>query len=603
MAVRQMSMVLTFLLCAAVASGQVVAGAIKSPEGDPRFSPAAGVKILNNLVFELLNVKSPGARAYTINNPREGWIFVSVSAARAAGRAPSVTLDSQAVPFRPVGKNLEAMRYLPEGAHTIRIGRGTADRLIVRAIGELFYSMYGVDPLVPETGHYDWVFLRKHVLDHYNSIIGQETDKYEKEIKEWTSEGKRWMTQRSLPWVKTADEAYDYWARQMGMQHPLMHGVWADEFMHGEKYVKMYPIWCEALRRLKANPKFEGRQFYAYTNSTFTSDVDPLVKTVMKCGYRLAPEWYNRELPREEDIPGNLGASFELNNRAKYEASHPGAATSRVLILALFSQPEESTDNYPHCNYNVFLDMQFHFIATQPAYFALRGLQGYYSPYAGEEQTRLFAKLVRHYAIEGRTDRMLKDPYILPHLRNPDFLQGTDEWSLSPAVPSEAEQGDSIAAKTAKGFGWLQGRNIRKDVGDSVLWTRRSSDKPNVFSQEIRHLEPGRLYSLRFFTGNYQDLLQGKSRRYRHAISVKIENVEIVPQKQFQAIIKNNYGHAFGPFNRNHRYLMNYHQRVFKARGKSARLVLSDWKSQARPGGPAGEELIWNFIQIQPYIP
>ncbi len=31
--------------------------------------------------------------------------------------------------------------------------------------------MYGIDPLVPETGHYGWAFLREHVLDHVNSII------------------------------------------------------------------------------------------------------------------------------------------------------------------------------------------------------------------------------------------------------------------------------------------------------------------------------------------------------------------------------------------------------------------------------------------------
>ena len=586
---------------------------IEWPERDPRFSPKKGVKVLNNFVFELLTVELPGEKEFTIHNPREGWIFISASHAKSRLSAAKATIfvDRKEVPLRLVDGNYEAMRYLPEGAHTIRVGKGIdANKLIVRAMGELFYSMYGSNPLVPETGNYTWQWLRKHVLDHYNCIIGQTWPygsrfKYEKELREWVSHGKRWYSQRNLPWnVRSGEEACKFWAGQMGMQHPLMHGIWVDEFSVGAKFDKMYPIWCDGIRRLKADPRLRGRQFYAYSISRVHGELRQLVKTIAECRYRFAPEWYLRERFTEEQVKRYFDPTWSRVARASFEPIDPEAANSRVLILSLASQPEESSDIYPHCNYNVFLDMQFQFIATEPAYFGLRGLQGYYSPYAGEEQIRLFAKLLRHYAIEGRTDRMLTDPYILTHLENPDFLQGTAGWTLSPSDPPSGNQPSSIAAKTAKGFGWLQGRYIQKDVGDTVLWTRRSANKPNSFSQSIRDLEPGRLYSLRFFTGNCQDLLQGKSRSYKHAISVQIENVELIPGKEFQAIIQNCYAHTFGPFNRHHRYWMNYHQRVFRAKGNTARLVLSDWSSADNPGdpAPAGEELIWNFIQVQPYF-
>jgi len=569
---------------------------VQWPKRDPRFSPEAGVKVLNNFVFELLNVESPDNRRYTVNNPWDGWLFISLAPVDVSDRQPTVHLDQETVPLKLVAGNFEAMRYVSGGPHLIRLGRETqAEQLIVRSIGDLLYSMYGANPRVPETGDYTWEFLSKYVLDHANVIIGSGSEAHENEIREWTSEGKRWMTQRGLPWEGTVDECYDYWANQMGMQHPLMHGIWADEFIWGEKGRKMCPIWCEAIRRLKANPQFAGKQFYAYTGS----DIGPeeFGKTIVECDYRFAREWYANEQFSEGQIRGYFGPQWERNNRAQWERVHPRAAEHRLLILGLLSQPEESCDIYPHCNFNAFLDMQFQYIATEPAFFGLRGLQGYYSPYEGEEQTRLFARLLRHYAIEGRSDRMLPDPYTLSHIENPDFLEGTEGWRLSPATAG------SIAPKTAEGFGWLQGRYTRGGIGDSVLWTKRSAQAPNSFSQHIRNLEPGRLYSLRFFTGNYQDLLQGHSRVYKHAISVTLENTEPVPEKEFQALIRSNYAHTFGPFDRDHPYRSNYHQHVFRAKEKTARLVLSDWTSREEPGGPGGEELIWNFMQIQPYFP
>ena len=570
------------------------------PERDPRFSPAKGVRVLNNFVFELLNVESPGAKEFTIHNPREGWLYVAFPGhtGRLAGTWPRVRIGAKEYRMRHVGDKWETMRYITEGPHKVTVAGGfRANGLIIRSIGELFYNMYGANPLVPETADYTWEWLRKHVLDHYNCVIGRALpDKFENEIKEWASEGKRWYTQRGLPWVKTAEEAYEYWAGQMGMTHPLMHGIWADEFSPGEKYRKMYPVWGEALRRISANPRFKGRKFYAYMGMTYNSGYDPLTRTIMECGYRLAPEWYVREVPSVAKIRGYFGPEYERNNRANYEAGYPGAANNRVAILGLLSQPEESCDIYPHCNYNVYLDLQFHFLANDPAFFGTRGLQGYYSPYVGEEQTRVFARLIRHYAIEGNTERMLKDPYSLSHLDNPDFTEGTNGWTLS-----AADEG-SIAAKTAEGFGFLQARFVRIGVGDTVLWTKRSNERPNVFSQSAKDLEPGRLYSLRFFTGNYQDYLKFKSRAYRHGTSVTIENVDLIPEKCFQAMIKSCYAHEYKSFNQDNHYRMNYYQRVFRAKGKTARLIFSDWASDTQPGGADGAELIWNFIQVQPYF-
>ena len=132
--------------------------------------------------------------------------------------------------------------------------------------------------------------------------------------------------------------------------------------------------------------------------------------------------------------------------------------------------------------------------------------------------------------------------------------------------------------------------------------TRRSAAGPNVFSQQLRNLQPGRVYSLRFFTGNYQDLLNGKDHSYQHAVPVRVEGAQVLPEQSFDALSLQHPRLAFDSFNSSNLYRTNYHQRLFRARGKTAQLVFSDWASAQETGGPEGEELLWNFIQVQPYF-
>jgi hypothetical protein len=46
---------------------------------------------------------------------------------------------------------------------------------------------------------------------------------------------------------------------------------------------------------------------------------------------------------------------------------------------------------------------------------------------------------------------------------------------------------------------------------------------------------------------------------------------------------------------------MVFHWRVFRAKGTTAKLTISDWAGDSDPGGPIGQELMYNFIEIQPY--
>ena len=41
---------------------------------------------------------------------------------------------------------------------------------------------------------------------------------------------------------------------------------------------------------------------------------------------------------------------------------------------------------------------------------------------------------------------------------------------------------------------------------------------------------------------------------------------------------------------------------LFRAEEQTARLVISDWASDHSAGGPEGQELMFNYIQIEPYF-
>src|SRR5206468_5902383 len=122
-------------------------------------------------------------------------------------------------------------------------------------------------------------------------------------------------------------------------------------------------------------------------------------------------------------------------------------------------------------------------------------------------------------AIERKTGMLTKDPLFLTHIQNADFEKGTESWTLH-----LAEDG-TMAVKSFPRYGRIEGRFMGlgrpadpEHIGDTFLWMRRSEKGPNTFSQPIKDLQPGRLYSLKMFTCDYQDLInpQKKTKEEAH---------------------------------------------------------------------------------------
>jgi len=201
--------------------------------------------------------------------------------------------------------------------------------------------------------------------------------------------------------------------------------------------------------------------------------------------------------------------------------------------------------------------------------------------------------LLRHYAVEGRTDWLLQDPYELKHVADPDFTEGLKHWRIQPADDR------AIFADKFEGYGTLEWRYPWSSYGSTFVVTKRSSKAPNSFAQTIRGLKPGRVYSLKIITGDYDDLKAGKSKRKMHAVTIDIAGADVLDDAFDYPFVS---ARGPKPFTRKHRFHMNYHWRRFRAKAPTAELTVSDWKSETDAGGPIGQQLMFNFIEVQPYL-
>jgi hypothetical protein len=261
--------------------------------------------------------------------------------------------------------------------------------------------------------------------------------------------------------------------------------------------------------------------------------------------------------------------------------------------------PPGSLNKMPNVDYHVWMDRQMHVVANHPQLAGVAGLAWWTSLLADEETVRFVGRLYRHYAIEGRTDRLTQDPLFTQHLRNADFTDGLAGWTVR-----QAEAG-TIQARRFPRFGRIEGRFMGlgrppdpEHIGDTFLWTKRSAKGPNVFSQTVRDLKPGRLYSMKMFSCDYQDLVKPKTKTRDEAARfigrVTLEGVEVDARRSFTE------SYASTPEPRIPVWI-TYHWKVFRARGATAKLIVSDWPNDKAATGTVGQEQVFNFVEVQPY--
>jgi hypothetical protein len=578
---------------------------------------------LNNLVIELLNLDPAGIGSITqfdFSHPRDGWIFVSTTVASSLGVGDSAEVYLQGPPSDTLIDHLpgepetvEAMRWLTAGDYSLTLqtqGTATLSNLVVRAIPELAFWRYPAGtPLPRQVPVWDWPALKKHVLHSVNTMatsaaVIQEPQRSENQpyFDEWRLDGKRWLIPGLVPAYEfgpgmTTQQAYDFWISNPGYAEADWDGIFVDEFQLGEFPDSQYTQMEEALRQLTTD--FPEKLFFAHVSNIMTAnEPGQFMEAVVDNGGAIAWHWYEREEP--DEMSAQLKLEGSLSHGMQQWRNFLSDAPAAICIgLGYFSTPPESLNENPAVDYKVWMDMQIRHLATNPKFDGLRGVLEYNSKRTDEEVLRWQGALYRHYGIEGRTN-LLSDTYGfmygLTHVDNPDFDRGTTGWTVT------AAEAGSVGTGNYPGLGRLQGR-VRSARGDNYLWMRRSAQAPNRAIQQIEELIPGELYTMKMFTEDRQDYLNGIVSMQTHAVQIRIDNVDIIPGRKFQEVMQSQRGREVDPpFSDTSQPWFNYYWRLFRAKGTSATLTISDWATDSGPGGPIGQELMFNFIEVQPYF-
>ena len=570
---------------------------------------------MNNMVAELVNVEpsAEAARRCEFVNPREGWVFfASTPAANRSGQtrlvlsggAEDLTIITNECPD---GETTEAMRFLPAGEYALNIdcqGDAAVERLVIRTIPEICYPGVGYrpNPWMLSYPRYDWNYLEAIGMTKNVNVILERSPDPMMDVRKWREDGRKVFTRgttyavEAIPKPITADKVVECWTSFDGMRLPDRDGVLFDELSGGYN-PEIYPAMTEALAKLAADPAFKDKVFQPYCVNMYEGELSSeFAKAVIDAGYKIAEERYTHTPPTEDGARKILEREL-IERTARYQELVPDFQKHLVVAVGYMTAPPEWLNVDVGVDWKVFQDMQFNLMANAPSLRGLYGVQCYHSAYADEEVQRWMAKLFRHYCIEGKRDMLSSDPYLLPHVQNGDFADDTTDWDLTPADAS------SMGVKSAEKYGWLQGRYPHVDQGDTFLWTRRSADAPNAFSQPIEALEPGKLYSLKMFTCDYQELVQQKSDKRKHHVNVTIAGGEVVEDKCFRELFPSGMaGHSYESFNRENNLWITYHRLVFQATDSVGKLTVTDWASATEPGGPIGQELTHNYVQVQPYL-
>lgn len=590
-------------------------------------APGSEDRKLNNLTTLLLDaVGAETTNTLPFVRASDGWIFFSLTT-RGEGTI-RLTLDKAATGETAVqlapgdGPTHEAMAHVAEGRHTLQIGHtGTIEieHLTLKAIPELMHCGLGFDPQIKSYGPYDLKFLKKDILPNVTTLIIPNNLKLpEPVIEDWHRQGKRFVAEVGISSeATTADEHAAFWTSFFG-KSPFIDGIIVNEFIVNRPVAEWatltpnrlawmdkeradYEMYSEALKRIHADSRFSRKSIHVYVGGSgkkLNQEIigTNVIRTIVDCRYFVAPERYLHEMSSDKRSQEALEAF--IDGLADWEAKEPGVKKQMAITFGLFSMPPGSINKQPNVDYHVWMDQQMNLVANHPTLKDIAGLNWWTSSLADEETVRFVGKLYRHYAIEGRTNRFTNDRLFPGHIQNADFEQSTNGWTIHPA-----EEG-SIAVKSFPRYGRIEGRFMGlgrpadpEHIGDTFLCMKRSQKGPNTFSQTIKNLEPGRLYSLKMLVCDYNDLITPKPRQIaetKSTFDVHIEGSDVDPARTFSEV------YASSPEPKIP-VCITYHWEVFRAKATNATLTVSDWQAQGKPTAPFGQEQAFNFLEIQPY--
>lgn len=560
---------------------------------------------LNNLVIELENVKSRSLPISFVNS-RDGWVFCRVTTEQTFNGHVSLASEQGIIHWTlPVVNGVsESMRWMGVGRYQLLPNSSAFPvvDVVIRSVPELHYCRYPSEPKIPAFRGLDWQFLKTYVLSNINTIVGTPTPESDPHIEEWTSQGGKWINYCHLPMQKhiTGLEVYEYWSQRMGFNDARLSGIIVDEFQGREH--PLYPAWTEAVKRLGASPLREGRAFYGYCGGPgmFTRpQTRELVRTVFSQDFFMAYERYLHEEPTRESMQVLMDELLG-NAMTKWAQTFPDCQRRMVIVLGLFSQGF-GLNVHPNVDFKVHMDVQMQYIASHPVFQNIFGVQWWTSDFSDDETLQWLGQLFRHYAIEGKTELFSTHcgfAYVTNHIINPDFSDGFRGWTVMPASI------DSMEIRYKEYYARMQGRYWHRNAfpdeppGNTYLWMKRQSNKPNVALQILRRLIPGQLYSAKMISADFLDITNGVSQERLHGVSLVVKEAEVIPEKSFQTAYPSQQCEPF----LDKPAWFNLHRVVFRAQKDTAVLAITDWPQDISQKEIDSGQVMINFIEVQPYF-
>ncbi|MFV1969051.1 MAG: hypothetical protein ACC628_26825, partial [Pirellulaceae bacterium] len=457
-----------------------------------------------------------------------------------------VTLDGkdQVVLTHRSGEQQEAMRHVTQGRHRVLIrceGSAALESFSVRKIPDLlFYSCLDGAPGLIEHSPYDQQLLETAIRKNVNHLVVHADKPLAPAVAQaWTRKGGRWIGGCGIPWGD-AQQSYDYWTKRL-KDNPSLNGLIADEFCPRARIVggaprffpSQYRDCTRALQRIRSEDAFKQKQFVAYIGDWHryiweeAPETSQFIRGLMDAGYRSSWERYFREQPNEGLAEKYLKWNLTQPMQA-WREEQPGVERHLIICLCLTTLPGHNLNVFPHVDYKVWMEMQVRRLATDPAFVDLAGLMWWGLGLSDEETVRWATRLMRHYAIEGKTERLSADPYELTHLKNPDFDDGTTGWTVQPA------EGASIGVRSDLGFGNRVEGRVGVTAGNHVLWMKRSAERANRISQRLQGLKRGRLYSVKVFAAG--GVGGDDQTSEAAAIRVDVQGVQEMPGWKFRHV-------------------------------------------------------------------
>ena len=574
------------------------------------FAGAPG-RPLNNFVTELARTEVADGAELQFDNPRDGWVYIGFSDSDARGE---VFLDGG---VRPVvvpreHESCDTLRFLKAGRHVVRF-RGRGATVVVNAVKLNFMAAGGglSEVSTLDRGQYGLDFRKRYFFNRFARYDDFNWTRKNALQRRWSemyaergaicggearlgAEADAWgQSERLLGMITNSAPYRDGLPVSLDESSPvatrLNHATLADAAWALTGLDQPIGIWWnDCLRNVCSDPRGQATELAAVANSGRGQGL-------------LLPEVYIIAYPDRERVARQEDHFVEFLSSIRSQV--PAAAKSFMLTMGGYTLPIGWCGWVaPEADLKVLYDDFIHRMATDPACRDIGGIGYTGIARCDEEILRWFCRLVRHYAIEGRTERLAPKfgfTYLTGTVRNNDFDKGLDGWVAAPAEPG------SIAVTNINGFGInIQGRKmVGKGCGDNLAVFTRSAKRPNRLSQKVTGLIPGRLYALACASVDADDLAKPCARGDEVVFRLSCgDGGEPVPELCYDKCgVMDRRPDGRSPWGSAPVAQKMLHRLVFRAKAPETEISFSDWADAKTPGGTIGARRMFNHVNLRLY--